>query len=160
MVTCACGKTVMEAFALETLQSMPTKSTQVTKAEYEMLSNLRYALRRFLRFSEEKAREAGIGTQQHQALLTIKGFPDNQQVTVGNLAERLQIRHHSAVGLIDRLVSKGLLTRTSSSSDRRQVFLELTSRGNRVLEKLSAAHKEQLRRVGPEIEAFLRRLRD
>lgn len=139
---------------------MSLKGPKVTQPEYETLSNLRYALRRFLRFSEEQAREAGISPQQHQALLTIKGFPSSGHITVGDLAERLQIRHHSAVGLIDRLVSKGLIARTPSSSDRRQVFLELTSRGDHVLERLSAAHKEQLRRVGPEIESFLRRLRD
>lgn len=135
------------------------KTPKVTQTEYEMLSGLRYALRQFLRFSEEKAREAGITPQQHQALLAIKGFPGNTRVTIGLFAERLQIRHHSAVGLTDRLVSKGLIARSPSSSDRRQVFLELTSRGNRVLEKLSSAHKEQLRRVGPEIESLLKRLR-
>jgi DNA-binding MarR family transcriptional regulator len=92
-------------------------------------------------------------------LLAIKGFPEHRRVTIGELAERLQVRHHSAVGLVDRLVSRGFVGRKHQAADRRQVCLALTARGERVLEKLSAAHKEQLRRVGPRIESLLKRLR-
>jgi DNA-binding MarR family transcriptional regulator len=138
---------------------MPAKTAKITNAEYETLAGLRYSLRQFLRFSEEVARAAGITPQQHQALLAIRGFPGRNCVSVGELAERLQIRHHSAVGLVDRLVSKGFIKRKSAPTDRRQVYLTLTPRSEDVLEELSATHKEQLRRIGPQIESFLKRLR-
>lgn len=132
---------------------------KVTRTEYETLADLRYSLRQFLRFSEEAAHTAGITPQQHQALLAIKGFPEDRAITVGELAERLQVRHHSAVGLVDRLVSGGAVVRKNGVADRRQVSLALTERGEKTLEKLSTAHKEQLRRVGPQIETLLKRLR-
>src|SRR5579862_5258142 len=96
---------------------------KVTKAEYEALAGFRHALRLFLRFSEEAALAAGLTPQQHQALLAIQGFPERDYVTVGELAERLQVRHHSAVGLIDRLVTQGLAARRISETDRRQVYV-------------------------------------
>jgi len=132
---------------------------KVSKAEYETLADLRYSLRQFLHFSEEAAQGAGVTPQQHQALLAIKGFPESRSITVGELAERLQIRHHSAVGLVDRLVLKRLVARKQHATDRRQVDLALTELGDSTLEKLSAAHKEQLRRIGPHIESLLKRLR-
>jgi len=135
------------------------KNGKVTKIEYEMLADFRHSLRQFLHFSEECAQAAGITPQQHQALLAIKGFRDRNQVTISELAERLQIRHHSAVGLADRLVANGYITRKHGPEDRRQVYLTLTARSEAMLEKLSAAHKEQLRRVGPQIESLLKRLR-
>ena len=131
---------------------------QISKAQYETLAEFRYALRRFAHFSEEAAEAAGITAQQHQALLSIKGFPGRDSVTVGELAERLQLRHHSAVGLVDRLVAERLVSRTPSTGDRRQVFIELTSRGEAVLAKLSSAHSEQLRRMGPGLSRLLRQL--
>ena len=137
---------------------MRTKPTQVTKAEYETLAALRYTLRKFLRFSEDAARAAGLTPQQHQALLAIKGFPGRDRVTIGELAERLQLRHHSAVGLADRLVSARLAVRKADAMDRRQVILALTARGEAVLERLSAAHREQLRRVAPQMSVLLEQL--
>jgi DNA-binding MarR family transcriptional regulator len=131
---------------------------QLIKAQYEMLAAFRYALRQFIRFSEEAAQAAGITAQQHQALLAIKGFPGRDSVTVGELAERLQLRHHSAVGLVDRLVAEKLVSRASSAEDRRQVLIQLTSRGENVLEKLTSVHREQLKRIGPEIRQLLERL--
>lgn len=138
---------------------MAAKQAKVGKAEYETLAALRYALRKFLRFSEEAAHAAGLTPQQHQALLAIKGFPGRDSITVGELAERLQLRHHSAVGLADRLVSSRWVVRKQDTVDRRQVYLSLSARGETVLQELSAAHKEQLRRVGPEIGQLLDRLR-
>jgi DNA-binding MarR family transcriptional regulator len=132
---------------------------KVSKAEYETLADLRYSLRQFLHFSEEAAHGAGLTPQQHQVLLAIKGFPEKGGMSIGELAERLQVRHHSAVGLVDRLVLKKLVVRKPDPADRRQVDLELTELGDRTLEKVSAAHKEQLRRVGPRIESLLKRLR-
>ena len=124
-----------------------------------MLADLRYSLRQFVHFSEEAAQGAGLTPQQHQALLAVKGFPEDRGITIGELAERLQIRHHSTVGLVDRLVLKKLVARKHQAADRRQVDLELTELGHSTLEKLSAAHKEQLRRIGPRIESLLKRLR-
>lgn len=138
---------------------MTTKASRTSKAEYETLAAFRHALRLFLHFSEEAAHAMGLTPQQHQALLAIKGFPGRDHVTVGELAERLQLRHHSTVGLVDRLVSARLVARKKNDEDRRQVYLMLSARGEAVLEKLSAAHKEQLRRVGPEIGGLLEKLR-
>ena len=128
---------------------------KLSKAQYEMLAAFRFALRQFLRFSEDAAQEAGITPQQHQALLAIKGFPGRDRVSVGELAERLQVAHHSTVGLIDRLVAEKLVAREPSEEDRRRVFITLTRHGEDVLETLSSAHREQLRRMGPEIRQVL-----
>ncbi len=133
-------------------------ANKLTKAQYETLAAFRYALRQFLHFSEQAAQAAGITSQQHQALLAIKGFPGRQSVSVGDLAERLQLQHHSAVGLIDRLVVEKLLTRRPSNQDRRKVFVQLASRGEKVLAKLSAAHQSQLKRIGPELTLLLQQL--
>jgi DNA-binding MarR family transcriptional regulator len=134
------------------------RNKQLIKAQYETLAAFRYALRQFIHFSEEAAQAAGITPQQHQALLAIKGFPGRESVTVGELAERLQLRHHSTVGLIDRLVAEKLLSRAASAEDRRQVYVQLTRRGENVLEKLTSAHDEQLKRIGPELSLLLKRL--
>ena len=135
-----------------------TRPKQLIKAQYETLATFRYALRQFIRFSEAAAQAAGITAQQHQALLAIKGFPGRDSVTVGELAERLQLRHHSAVGLIDRLVTEKLVSRAPSAEDRRQVLIQLTGRGENMLEKLTSVHRDQLRQIGPEIQQLLARL--
>lgn len=137
---------------------MPS-TRKISQTQYEDLSSFRFALRKFLRFSEQAAQGAGLTPQQHQALLAIKGFPGGQgRVTVGELAERLQIAHHSAVGLIDRLTTEKWVKREASKEDRRLVFVCLTKRGESVLEALSTVHHEELRRVGPEIRNLLARL--
>ena len=133
-------------------------SEQLSQAQYETLAAFRYALRRFLRFSEEAAQDAGITPQQHQALLAVKGFPGRDRVTVSELAERLQLRHHSAVGLIDRLVEEKLVVRAPSETDRRQVLIRLTSRGEKIVGKLSFAHSRQLKGMGAELKLLLGRL--
>jgi DNA-binding MarR family transcriptional regulator len=130
----------------------------LTKAQFENLACFRHALRRFLRFSEDAAKRAGITPQQHQALLAIKGFPGREVITVGELADRLQLRHHTAVELLDRLVELKMVLREASTQDRRQVNVRLTSRGERILNKLSTAHHEQLRRIGPMLKVLLDRL--
>jgi DNA-binding MarR family transcriptional regulator len=91
-------------------------------------------------------------------LLAIKGFPGRDQITIGELAERLQIKHHSAVGLADRLMTEKLVQRTIGPKDHRQVHVHLTDKGEAVLEKLSATHQEQLRRMGPRINQLLESL--
>lgn len=130
----------------------------VTQAEYEALANFRYALRQFLRFSEEAAQRVGLTPQQHQALLAIKGFPERDKITVGALAERLQIRHHSAVGLVDRLVAQELVLREPDTNDRRQVYIMLTERGSDLLAQLTSAHRAELQRIGPQLNLLLERL--
>jgi DNA-binding MarR family transcriptional regulator len=135
------------------------KATKISIAEYQTLAALRYSLRQFLHFSETAAQGIGLTAQQHQGLLAIKGFPDRDCVTLGEFAERLQICPHSAVGLANRLSAKKLIKRQRDQHDRRQIHLALTHHGEVVLEKLSSAHKEQLRRIGPEIESLLKRLR-
>lgn len=138
------------------LISCGMSTRKLTKADYETLAALRYGLRQFLRFSEEAAAEAGITPQQHQAMLAIKGFPGRDWVTIGELAERLQVQPHSAVGLADRLVAEKYARRETVPEDRRQVRLLLTRRGEMVLEKLSEAHREQLRRLGPQLDRLMR----
>lgn len=123
----------------------------MSKADYERLAAWRYALRRFLRFSELAAAEAGLTPQQHQALLAVKGFPGCERITIGDLAERLQIRHHSAVGLADRLVAQNLLQREPGTEDRREVYVSLTPEGTALLERIAATHKAELQRIGPSI---------
>jgi DNA-binding MarR family transcriptional regulator len=123
------------------------KSAALTKAEYERLAAFRYNLRHFLRFSESAARSAGLTSCQYQALLAIKGFPLGDRLTVGELAEQLQITHHSAVGLVNRLVLHNLVLRDAGIEDRRYVYVKLTTRGAEVLEKLVSAHREELVRL-------------
>src|SRR5689334_6378191 len=129
---------------------------RVSDREYEMLASFRHTLRRFLSFSEEAARVVGLTPQQHQAMLAIKGFQGRDgtrrgEMTIGDLAEALQIKHHSAVGLVDRLVDQGLAARLQAAEDRRQVLVTLTSHGLGLLAELTSAHRRELRRVGPEL---------
>jgi DNA-binding MarR family transcriptional regulator len=112
-------------------------------------------MRQFLRFSEEAALSVGLTPQQHQALLTIKGFPGRDYVTIGELAEWLQIKHHSAVGLVNRLVTQDLVVRQSASEDRRQVYIALTARGAELLSELTATHKEEIQRMRTTLQDLL-----
>ncbi|KXK50231.1 MAG: MarR family transcriptional regulator [Chloroflexi bacterium] len=130
----------------------------VSQEEYETLAALRYHLRQFLRFSEDAAKQVGLAPQQHQALLTIKGFPERDCVTISELAERLQIKHQSAVGLVNRLVAQDLVVRQSATEDRRQVYITLTSRGSELLLELTAAHHEELRRMRATFQGLLDRI--
>ncbi len=126
--------------------------------DYRALGEFRYQIRRFLHFSEEAARAAGIEPQQHQLLLAIKGLPAGSQPSVGTLAERLQIQHHSAVELVNRLEKLGFVERHRGEHDRREVLVQLTSRGERILRELSLFHQEELRNSGPALSVALRRL--
>ncbi len=131
---------------------------KVSKADYETLAAFRYALRQFLHFSEEAAGAVGLTPQQHQALLTIKGYPGRDYMTIGELAERLCIRHHSAVGLVDRLEAQNLVARRGAEADRRRVYVTLTPHGLSVLERLSTVHRAELRRIGPQLSQLLAQL--
>lgn len=131
---------------------------ELAPRDYEILAEFRYLLMRFLAFSEHAANEAGLAPRHHQALLAIKGYPGGGAATVGDLAQRLGIRHHSAVGLADRLVSQGHLLRRQDAQDRRRIFLSLTPSGERALAGLSAAHRRELRRIAPLLNSLLHRL--
>jgi DNA-binding MarR family transcriptional regulator len=131
---------------------------ELARHDYEILAEFRYLLRRFAAFSEQAAHAAGLAPRQHQALLAIKGYPGGRRATIGDLAERLGIRHHSTVGLVDRLVSRGYLLRREDRGDRRRTFLSLTATGERALARLSAAHRQELRRVAPLLKSLLSRL--
>lgn len=117
----------------------------IMKSEYEAIAAFRYAIRRFQRFSEQAARQEGITPQQHQLLLAIKGYPNRDHASVSELADRLQMRQHSMVGLIDRTEAQGLVRREPGVLDRRQVFIYLTSKGEAKLQKLSVQHRQELR---------------
>lgn len=138
---------------------MTASRSKVTLADYRLLAELRYSLRLFASFSEEAAKSVGLHSTQHQALLAIKGFPGPGPASVGELAERLCVRHHSAVELVDRLIDEGYVRRTPDPADRRRVLLSLTARGEKILERLSLAHRDELTRIGPHIESLLERLR-
>jgi DNA-binding MarR family transcriptional regulator len=128
-------------------QAACTADEEITKAEYEALANFRYAIRRFLRFSERAARQAGVTPQQHQLLLAIKGFPDRDYASVSELTERLQLEQQSAAGLIARTEALGLVRREQGTVDRRQVFVHLTPAGEDLLRRLTVLHRQELRNL-------------
>ncbi|MEP7028201.1 MAG: helix-turn-helix domain-containing protein [Candidatus Eisenbacteria bacterium] len=117
---------------------------QLTKSEFVALAEFRAALRRFLRVVDAGAREAGVTPQQHQMLLAIMGRPAREWATVGELAEALQVRHHTAVGLVDRCVQLGLVRRKISADDRRRVEVWLSAKGARILARVSAGNRREL----------------
>ncbi len=131
---------------------------ELSLADYRLLAEFRYLLARFLSFSAHAADAAGLAPRQHQALLAIKGYPGGGPVTVGDLAERLGIRHHSAVGLVDRLVQSGYLVRRADPLDRRRAILSLTAGAEQALAALSAVHRAELRRIAPLLKPLLSQL--
>lgn len=128
------------------------------KTDYERLARFRYALRQFLRFSEQAARSAGVTPQQYVLLLTVKGFPSREWATISELAERLQLRHNSAVGIVDRCVLAGLVQRQTDLADRRQVRVSLTPHGEEVLGRLAYVHRQELKRIRRDIGLLARDL--
>lgn len=129
----------------------------ITRADYQSLSEFRYLLRCFVEFSQTAARGVGLTPRHHQALLAIKGFPEDRLVTIGDLAERLRIRHHSAVELVDRLCDAGLVVREQDENDQRRVVLMLTDQANDHLAELSAAHLDELSRIEPMLSRIFAR---
>jgi len=120
---------------------MPRKS--LTKQEFETLSEFRYRLRRFLRFSEQVTRRHGITPLQYMLLLHVKGFPGRNWATVGELAERLQAQHHGTVALISRCETMGWVERRQAEADRREVEVHLTESGERMAEKMAQLHRDE-----------------
>jgi DNA-binding MarR family transcriptional regulator len=118
----------------------------LSDADYQAIAAFRAAIRRFLRFSEEAARAIGLTPQQHQALLAIRGYPGPGLPAVRDLAGALQLRHHSVVGLVDRLEESGLVRRVPSTVDSRVVHLAITDEGERMLAELTGAHIQEQER--------------
>src|SRR6185503_2059454 len=139
---------------------MAARTNQISLREYRALAELRYLVRRFLNFSEAAARAAKIEPQQHQLLLALKGMPSHRRPTIGTLAARLQLHHNSAVELAQRAIERGLVVRRNSEADRREVLLFITPRGERLLRRLSLAHKTELRSAGPVLARALDALVD
>ncbi|MBV8476256.1 MAG: MarR family transcriptional regulator [Acidobacteria bacterium] len=127
-------------------------------ADYQALAELRHQIRRFLHFSEQNAREAGLEPRQHQLMLALKGLPAGRRPRVAEIAERLQIQHHSAVELVNRLAEGGYVKRQRGTEDRREVLLSLTSKGEKVLKELSLQHRAELRSAGPALVKALRQV--
>ena len=125
-------------------------------ADYQALAELRYQIRRFVQFSEQAARKAKLEPQQHQLLLAIKGLPGGRRSRIGELAERMQNKHHSTVELVNRLAERGLVRRQRSTEDGREVLVAVTSKGEQVLQQLSLDHSVELHRQGPVLVGALK----
>lgn len=126
--------------------------------DFQALAEFRYNIRRFMRASEQILRPAGLKPQQYQLMLHIKGLPEDKQATIGEIAERLQIQHHSTVELADRMTARGLIKRKRDAEDRRQVILELTPKGEKVLREMAGLHRDELRSTGPTLVGALRKV--
>ncbi|HML17657.1 MAG TPA: MarR family transcriptional regulator [Bryobacteraceae bacterium] len=132
-----------------------TPSRDLSLAAYRSLAEFRHQIRRFLRYSEDAARASGIEPQQHQLLLAIKGLPIGELPTVGELAGRIQLRHHTTVELINRMTDRGMVLREPGVEDKREVLIRLTEEGERILHALSVEHQTELKKTGPELRDAL-----
>src|SRR3954470_20502164 len=130
------------------------KRFRLATREYARLASFRHDLRKFLRFSDDAAAKVGLTSQHYQAMLVVRAWPDDRKVAINDLAQQLLIKHNSAVELVNRLAELDLVARDSSVTDRRKVDLRLTPRGRSMLAKLAAAHRAELRRIGPGLERF------
>lgn len=125
-----------------------TKPEPLTKSDFEALARFRFGIRRYLRFSEDTVRSLGLTPQQYQLLLALKGFPEREWATVGELADRLQLRHHSAGELVKRAQGEGWVRRSPDPGDARAVRVLLTADGEKILAQLAALHRDELLRMG------------
>jgi DNA-binding MarR family transcriptional regulator len=134
------------------------KDKSVRMSDYQALADFRYRIRCFVRFSEDAARQLGVEPQHHQLMLAIKGRADGEVPRIAYLAERLQIQHHSAVELVDRLEKKGLISRTRGDEDRREVHVQLTPQGEHILEELTQHLRAELQFAAPALVESLQKL--
>lgn len=134
------------------------QNDDLTDADYEALSNLRYTLRRFMDFSASAAQLERLPAQQHQALLAIRGHRGAEAMTIGALAERLLIAPHSATELVSRLVAAGYVSRNADPADKRKQTLALTGKAEGVLKRLTAAHLTEIKELAPRLIDILRGL--
>jgi DNA-binding MarR family transcriptional regulator len=131
---------------------------KLTLSNYQALAEFRLQIRKFLRFSEQAVRAAGMEVGQYQLMLAIKGMPAGVRPRIRELANRMHIQHHSAVELVNRLEGGGYVRREPARDDRREVLLALTPKGERVLGELAMHHHEELRSAAPSLVASLQRL--
>jgi len=128
----------------------------LSRSEYEMLAAFRFRLRQFLSFSEKAAEEVGLTQQQYQALLAVRAHAGPGLLTISDLAAQMLIKHHSAVGMVNRLEEQGMVRRESLAEDGRKVGIRLTVNGQRVFGRLAASHRGELRRIGSDLSRFMR----
>jgi len=133
-----------------------TNANELKLSDYAALADFRYHIRRFLHFSEQAARRAGLEPQHHQLMLALRGAGASTGCRIADLAERLQIQHHSAVELVSRLEEKDLIRRSRGAEDRREVYVSLTPHGEQVLGELTLHHREELRSAAPALISALR----
>lgn len=131
---------------------------EISLQDIQALAEIRYNIRRFLRSSEVILRTEGLKPQQYQLLLAVKGLPQGQEATISQVAERMQLQHHSTVELTDRLSVRGLIKRKRAGQDRRQVLLELTPKGDKLLRQLATLHRDELRQAGPALVGALKKV--
>jgi DNA-binding MarR family transcriptional regulator len=131
---------------------------KLTLSHYQALAEFRYQIRKFLHFSEQAVKQAGLERGQYQLMLAIKGMPAGVRPRVREMANRMQIRHHSTVELLNRLEARGYVRRERAQNDRREVLLALTPKGERILGELALHHHEELRTAAPTLVGALRRL--
>jgi DNA-binding MarR family transcriptional regulator len=130
--------------------------TTLTLADYQALAEFRYQIRKYLHFSEQAIQAAGLERQQYLFMLAIKGVPQGNRPRIRDLADRMLIQHHSAVELVNRLEAGGYVRRQRAQEDKREVLLELTPKGERVLNELVRHHHKELRAAGPALVDALR----
>lgn len=130
----------------------------LTRNDYQSLAEVRYQIRRFLRFSEQVSRAAGLEPRQYQLMLALKGLPPGVKPRIGELAERMQILHHSAVELVNRLEAGGFVRRQRGGEDRREVLVTLTWKGETTLRELALHHRTELRSTAPALLRALKRV--
>jgi DNA-binding MarR family transcriptional regulator len=131
---------------------------EISLQDVQALAEFRYNIRRFLRVSEEILRAHGLKPQQYLLLLSVKGLPEDVPATISHIAERMQLQHHSTVELTDRLSARGLVRRKRAAEDRRQVLLELTAKGDKLLKEMAALHRDELRQSGPALVGALKKV--
>lgn len=137
---------------------MKQTEKELSLSDYQALAEFRYQLRRFMHFSEQTARTAGIEPQQHQLLLVVKGLPEGKLPTISFIAERLQLQHHSTVELIDRLEERELVQRQRDESDQRRVLIRITQQGEAILRELSVHNLNELQTAAPDLVRALNAL--
>jgi len=123
-------------------------SEPLTKSDFEALARFRFGVRRYLRFSEDTVRELGLTPQHYQLLLALKGFPERDWASIRELADRLQLRHHSVVELVNRAQDQGFVLRSPHPNDARAVRVSLTKNGEKIISRLASLHRDELRRLG------------
>lgn len=132
---------------------------KLTLADYQALAEFRYQIRKFMHFSDQAVEASGLERGQYQLMLAIKGMPDHMRPRIRDVAHQMQIQHHSAVELINRLEAGGYVRRQRAIDDRREVLLTLTPKGEQVLTGLAMHHHDQLKTAGPMLVAALQRLK-